>query len=365
MLKRTPFYEKHVAAGGRMVPFAGYELPLQFRGIVAEHLHVRKNVGVFDVSHMGRIIVRGHDALAFVSRITTNDPAELEINQAQYSVMCYDHGGIVDDLVIYRREDGFLLVVNGANNEKDTKWLRDHISGDVTIENITEQMAQLAVQGPLAEPALQKISSVPLSPIGFYLAVPCRLAGIDTFLSRTGHTGADGLEIYFSARDAGRLWDALFDAGREFSIEPIGLGARDTLRLEMKMALYGNDIDETTNPLEAGLSWVVKLDKPGGFIGADALKRIDAEGVTRRLVCLLMQDSSIPRPRYSVAANGKTVGYVTSGTMSPSLNQGIALAYVTRDYAKAGTTLTVDIRGRPAPALVVKPPFYKQGSRKQ
>lgn len=348
-----------------MVPFAGYELPLQFRGIITEHHRVRTTVGLFDVSHMGRIIVRGQDALAFVSQVTTNDPAELAVNQAQYSVMCYDDGGIVDDLVVYRRKDDFLLVVNGANNEKDTRWLQEHLTGDVTIENVTDQMAQLALQGPQAEPTLQKISSVPLSSLGFYWATQCHLAGIDAFVSRTGYTGEDGFELYFSVTDAGKLWDTIFAAGQEFSIEPIGLGARDTLRLEMKMALYGNDIDETTNPLEAGLSWVVKLHKPGGFIGADALRKIDAEGPRRRLVCLKMQDNSIPRPRYPVLADGKPVGYVTSGTMSPSLNQGIALAYVAREYAKSGTALAVDIRGKPAPALVVKPPFYKQGSRKQ
>lgn len=348
-----------------MVPFAGYELPLQFRGIVAEHRHVRKDVGVFDVSHMGRLVISGDDALAFVSRMTTNDPSDLAVNQAQYSVMCYENGGIVDDLVVYRRERDFLLVVNGANNEKDTRWLQEHKSGDVSIENVTEQIAQLAVQGPRAEQALQKLSPVPLSSLGFYWAMQCQLAGVDVLISRTGYTGEDGFELYFSAAAADRLWDAIFDAGQEFAIAPIGLGARDTLRLEMKMALYGNDIDETTNPLEAGLSWVVKLHKPGGFIGADALRRLDAEGIRRRLVCLTMQDNSIPRPRYPVMANDRQVGYVTSGTMSPSLNQGIALAYVAREFAKAGTALTVDIRNRSAPALVVKPPFYRQGSRKQ
>ena len=364
MRKLTPFHDRHVAAGGKMVDFAGYDLPVQFQGIIPEHIRVRTTVGVFDVSHMGRIEVRGRDALAFVNRMTTNDASKLTVGQAQYSVLCYPDGGIVDDLVVYRLADHYLLVVNGANNEKDTAWLNEHLSGDVGIENVTEAQAQLAIQGPKAEAVMAKVCSVPLSPIGFYWATVCEVAGVKALVSRTGYTGEDGFEAYLPAERALVVWDAMFAAGQEFGIEPIGLGARDTLRMEMKMALYGNDIDKTTNPIEAGLSWVVALDKPEGFIGSDVLRKVETEKPGRRLVCLEMQDRSIARPRYAILADGQSVGSVTSGTLSPSLGKGIALGYVSRRWAKAGTELAVDIRGRSAAAMIVKPPFYKHGSRK-
>jgi len=364
MSKLTPFHDRHVAAGGRMVDFAGYDLPVQFHGIIPEHIRVRTTVGVFDVSHMGRIEVRGRDALAFINRMTTSDASKLAVNQAQYSVLCYPDGGIVDDLVVYRLEGHYLLVVNGANNAKDTAWLKEHLSGDVKLDNVTDEQAQLAIQGPKAEAVMQKVCSVPLTPVGFYWAAPCEVAGVKALVSRTGYTGEDGFEAYFPAEGALKVWDAIFAAGSEFDIEPIGLGARDTLRLEMKMALYGNDIDRTTNPIEAGLSWVVAWDKPEGFVGSDVLKRVDAEKPSRRLVCLEMQDRSIARPHYPILAKGEPAGNVTSGTLSPSLNKGIALGYVKRQWAKAGTELEVDIRGRGAAAVIVKPPFYKHGSRK-
>ncbi len=347
-----------------MVDFAGYDLPVQFRGIIPEHQRVRTTVGVFDVSHMGRIEVRGKEAAGWLNRMTTNDVNRLAVNQAQYSVLCYEDGGIVDDLVVYRLADHWLLVVNGANNAKDTAWLKEHLAGDVQMENVTDRIAQLAIQGPKSEPTMQKICSVNLANIGFYWAGACRIAGVDGLISRTGYTGEDGFEAYFPAEHAGKVWDAIFDAGQEFEIEPIGLGARDTLRLEMKMALYGNDIDQTTNPIEAGLGWVVVLDKPGGFIGGDALKKVDEEKPRRRLVCLEMQDRSIPRPHCRILAEGAEIGHVTSGTMSPSLSKGIALGYVQRKFAKADTVVAIEIRGKAAPAKVVKPPFYKHGSRK-
>jgi aminomethyltransferase len=365
MIKNTPFYSRHLAAGGKMVEFAGYNLPLQFHGIIPEHQRVRTTVGVFDVSHMGRIRISGSDALAFVNQMTTNDASTLAVNQAQYSVMCYPDGGIVDDLVVYRFEDHLLLVVNGANNEKDTNWLQEHLRGDVRLQNITETVAQLAVQGPKAEPCLKKICSIDLSPLGFYWAARAKVADVDCIISRTGYTGEDGFELYLPAEQALRVWDELMLAGKEFQIEPIGLGARDTLRLEMKYCLYGNDIDATINPLEAGLGFVVKFDKAGGFIGADVLRRIAEEKPKRRLVCLEMKDRSIPRPHQKVYADGVEVGTVTSGTMSPSLGKGIALAYVNRKYAATGTELEIEIRGNRAKALVVSPPFYKHGSRKK
>ncbi len=364
MSRRTPFYPKHVAAQGRIVEFAGYELPVQFKGIVPEHKRVRTTVGVFDVSHMGRIEVRGPDALTWINRMTTNDAATLETNQAQYSVLCYPDGGIVDDLVVYRLADHWLLVVNGANNEKDTAWLREHLAGDVRMENVTDAMAQLAIQGPKAETVLQKISSIDLSPIGFYWAAPAEVAGVKGLVSRTGYTGEDGFELYSPSEHGPAVWDAVFDAGSEFEIEPIGLGARDTLRMEMKYCLYGNDIDKTTNPLEAGLSFVTALDKPDGFIGSDVLQQVKEEKPKRRLVCLEMKERAIPRPGYRIFLDDEPVGKVTSGTMSPSLSRGIALGYVRRGRTKSGTELSIDIRGKRTPAVVVKPPFYKQGSRK-
>lgn len=365
MIKKTPFYPRHLSAEGKIVEFAGYYLPLQFKGIFPEHHRVRSTVGVFDVSHMGRIRIRGSEALSFINYMTTNDAATLEIYQAQYSVMCYPDGGIVDDLVVYRLPDSYLLVVNGANNTKDTNWLNEHRSGDLVIENITEQLAQLAIQGPKAEPCLQKICSIELGPIGFYRAAQGKIAGVDCLISRTGYTGEDGFELYIPAHEALEVWDALMETGREFEIEPIGLGARDTLRLEMKYCLYGNDIDQTTNPLEAGLNFVVKLDKSGGFIGAEALKKVAREKPTRRLVCLEMLERAIPRRDMPVFAGDTQVGTITSGTLSPSLNKGIALGYVQGQFAKIKTELEIDIRGHRTKAMVVSPPFYKSGSRKK
>ena len=364
MLKTTPFHDRHVAAGGRMVEFAGYEMPVQFRGIIPEHERVRSTVGVFDVSHMGRIEVRGSDAERWLNRMTTNDVSALAENQAQYSVLCYPDGGIVDDLVVYRLADHYLLVVNGANNDKDTAWLKQHIGGAAEMENVTDRTAQLAVQGPVAEKVIQPLCDVDLSEIEFYWSRPARVAEVPGLISRTGYTGEDGFELYFPAEQANKVYDAVFSSGSEHDIEPIGLGARDTLRMEMKYALYGNDIDRTTNPLEAGLGFVVKLDKPGGFVGSDVLARVKADKPERRLVCLLVQERGIPRPGQEVFADGEPVGKVTSGTMSPSLKQGIALAYVRRGRTKSGTKLEIDIRGRKTACEVVKPPFYRHGSRK-
>jgi aminomethyltransferase len=347
-----------------MVEFAGYEMPVQFRGIIPEHERVRTTVGVFDVSHMGRIEVRGADAERWLNRMTTNDVSALAENQAQYSVLCYPDGGIVDDLVVYRLSDHYLLVVNGANNDKDTAWLKQHVGGAIEMENVTGKMTQLAVQGPLAEKVMQPLCDVDLSEIEFYWSRPSKIGDAAGLVSRTGYTGEDGFELYFPAERATDVWDAIFDSGAGDDIEPIGLGARDTLRMEMKYALYGNDIDRTTNPLEAGLGFVVKLGKPEGFVGSDVLARVKADKPERRLVCLQMQGRGIPRPGQDVYADGDVVGKVTSGTMSPSLKQGIALAYVRRGRTKSGTRLEVDVRGSKVACEVVKPPFYKHGSRK-
>jgi aminomethyltransferase len=364
MLKRTPFFEKHLAHHGKIVEFAGYEMPVQFQGIIAEHNRVRTTVGVFDVSHMGRVEIRGKDRYTFVNRITTNDVNTIAPFQAQYSVFCYPDGGIVDDLVVYNLPDYLLLVINGANNEKDTNWILEHKQGDVIIENKTKEIAQLAIQGPKAEPVMQKITDINLSGIKFYWAAQAKVAGVLMLVSRTGYTGEDGFEIYFDAKFAQMVWDAIFSAGKEFDIAPIGLGARDTLRLEMKYCLYGNDIDKTTNPLEAVLGFVTKLDKPGGFIGSEVLKQVKANGITRKLIGFEMKGKDIPRPHYEIFKDGQKIGFVTSGTSSPSLKKGIGLGYVKTELSNAGQEFQVDIRGVKAPAIVVKTPFYKQGTRK-
>jgi aminomethyltransferase len=360
----TPFFARHTANGGRIVEFAGFEMPVQFKGILPEHERVRTTVGVFDVSHMGRAEVRGKDAWSFTNWVTTNDVNTLAPLQAQYSIFCYPDGGIVDDLLVYHLEDHPLLVINGANRLKDLKWLQDNRRGDVTITDVTMDMAQLAIQGPKSEPVMQKLVDIKLADIRFYWSAWCNLMGVRTLISRTGYTGEDGFEVYFPAAQADKVWNAVFAAGHEFDIEPIGLGARDTLRLEMKYSLYGNDIDQTTNPLEALLGFVTKLDKPEGFIGSDALKKVKAEGVKRKLVGFEMSGKDIPRPHYEIYCRGDKVGLVTSGTMSPSLTTGIGLGYVNVPHTAVGTELEINLRGRKAPATVVTTPFYKHGSRK-
>ena len=271
MDKKTPFYDKILEAGGRMVSFAGYTMPVQFEGLMAEHQKVRESVGVFDVSHMGRVEVRGPQALEFLQRLVTNDVASLDMYQAVYTVMCYEDGGIVDDLLIYLLPEYYLVVVNAANNSKDQIWMREQASGfKVEIVDRTAEMAQLAVQGPKSEGVLAKLTSADLATIEFYRGLETELAGVRMFCSRTGYTGEDGFELYFPAEHAGQVWDRLFAAGKPVGIAPVGLGARDTLRMEMKYALYGNDIDKQTNPVEAGLSWVVKFEKPD-FIARDVL----------------------------------------------------------------------------------------------
>lgn len=364
MDKKTPFYDKIREAGGRMVPFAGYQMPVQFEGLMAEHQRVRSSVGVFDVSHMGRVEVKGKDALAFLNHLVTNEVAGLELYQALYTPMCYPSGGIVDDLLIYRLPDHYFVVVNAANNEKDQAWMREQAAGfNVEIIDRTDAMAQLAVQGPKAEEVLKKLTSADLAPIGFYRGFQTDLAEVKMFISRTGYTGEDGFELYFPREHANLIWDKLFEAGKPEGIGPIGLGARDTLRLEMKYALYGNDIDQTTNPVEAGLGWVVKFEKPD-FIARDVLLKVKEETPSRRLVCLEVQGSGIPRPHDVILGDGEELGHVTSGTFSPSLRKGIALGYVKRGHTKSGTELLIRTRRGEVPAVIVKPPFYKEASHK-
>ncbi len=361
--KKTPFHRLHVKNKAKIVEFANYLMPIQFSGMMEEHRKVRSSVGLFDITHMGEFEVWGKDAESFIQRMTTNDVSKLDTYQVQYSCMCYDDGGIVDDLLVYRLPDHFLLVVNGACLEKDFQWLSDHLSGDVELKNSSDETALLALQGPKAEDVLKKLTDKNLSDLRFYWATWGKVNGIEMLFSRTGYTGEDGFELYFSPVHAENLWNALMEAGREFDIEPIGLGARDSLRLEMKYMLYGNDIDQTTNPLEAGLGWIVKLDK-GDFMGKEPTLKLKQQGLVRKLVAFELRDKAFPRPHYEIQEEGKRIGEVTSGTFSPSLNKGIGLGYVPLEHSKIGTELDILIRGRSCKAVVVKPPFYKNFTHK-
>lgn len=365
MEKKTPFYDQHVRHGGKIVPFAGFLMPVQFAGIIEEHRHVRTKAGLFDVSHMGEIEVRGPDALKFVSFVTVNDPAALAVDQVQYSAMCYRDAGIVDDLLVYRFPDHFFLVVNASNVDKDFAWLREQAKGfDVQLQNTSDQVAQLALQGPTAERLLQKICDLKLSEMKFYWFRVGKVDGIEMIVSRTGYTGEDGFELYFDVKHADRIWDALFQAGAEFDLKPIGLGARDSLRLEMKYCLYGNDIDQTTSPLEAGLGWITKLKKPGDFNGRDVLLRQKADGVKRKLIGFEVEGNAFPRQHYKVLRDGRQIGEVASGVFSPSVSKGIGTAYVAAEFSKVGDAFEVEIRGKGVPAKVVETPFYKHGTHK-
>lgn len=361
-MKRTPFYQKHLAAGAKLIEFGGYEMPVQYStGIVQEHLAVRTSVGVFDVSHMGEFEVRGADATAFLQRMTVNDVGRLSEGRAQYSALLYDDGGIVDDLLVYHRGDHYLLVVNASNCQKDLEWLRSHTKGDVRIDDVSERTALLAVQGPKSMATLQSLTTFDLSSLGYYRFRMAEIAGVRMIVSRTGYTGELGFELYFEADEVGAhaVWDAIFEAGREFNIAPVGLGARDTLRLEMGYCLYGNDIDQTTNPLEAGLGWITKIEK-GEFVGKEPLAKIMSGGLKRKLVGFTLPGKHLARHGFTLKDNGKPVGIVTSGTFSPSLQHGIGMGYVATDVAQQGRTIGVDIRGREVAATIVDLPFIRK-----
>lgn len=342
-----------------MVPFAGYYMPVQYTGIIEEHRAVRGGVGLFDLSHMGEFEVSGPRALEFLQMVTTNDVAALKPWQIQYTCMTYEDGGIIDDLLVYNLPGRYLLVVNAANIDKDFAWLREHLNDGVRLINRSDEVSLLAIQGPEAQKLLEELTPFDLDGLEYYWAAEEEIAGRKILFSRTGYTGEDGFELYIPPRDGARLWNAITEAGQKYELALIGLGARDSLRLEMKMALYGNDIDRNTNPLEAGLGWIVKLDK-GEFIGAAALRRIKEAKPARRLVCLVLKDKGFPRPGYSIYSGQEKIGTVTSGTLSPSLNIPIALGYVPREMADPGTMVSIDIRGRRFDAEVVKPPFYKR-----
>jgi len=356
--RRTPLYDEHVAAGAKMVDFSGWAMPLYYDGIVAEHLRVRRAVGLLDVSHMGEFLVTGGDALRSLELLTVNRVGALSEGRVQYTAMCYDDGGFVDDLLIYRFPDRFMLVVNAANREKDLEWIREHLVGDAAVTDVTEETALIAVQGPSAEPLLQKVTSGDLSRLRYYAFDEFPVAGREALVSRTGYTGEDGFEIYVDPGDAPAIWNALLEEGREIGVAPAGLGARDTLRLEMGYCLYGNDIDETRTPVEAGLMWITKLDK-GKFVGREAIARRVEEGPRERLAGFVLSERGIPRAGQRILAGGSAAGEVTSGTFSPSLERGIGMGYVS---VEASGGLEIEIRGRPVAASRVRLPFYRGGT---
>ncbi len=367
-LKRTPLYERHVQLGAKMVPFAGFEMPVQYPdGVSREHRAVREAAGLFDVSHMGELAVSGDRADGFVNFVVAGDVGRLEPGRALYTVMCNDEGGIVDDLLVYRFEDRYRLVVNAANIEKDFDWARRcrerYGAGGVELVNESDDVALLALQGPDSERILAPLTDVDLAGLRYFRFAEGRVAGEPCVVSRTGYTGEDGFELYCAPGAAGSLWDALLAAGGE-RLRPAGLGARDTLRLEMGYPLYGNDIDDETTPLEAGLGWTVKFDK-GDFVGRAALERQKAEGITRKLCGFVLNERGFPRPGYEIRSDGERVGTVRSGTVGPSVGRGIGTGYLPIDRSEPGTPLEIVIRDRPHAAEVAPMPFYQGGSIKR
>ena len=358
-MKRTPLYENHVRLGGRMIDFGGWELPVQYTGILEEHESVRHKAGLFDVSHMGEIALTGPDAQSFIQHLVTNDISKAADGQAVYSPMCYPDGGVVDDLLVYRLgAENYLLVVNAANADKDYAWILKHLSGDVKAENVSDQWAQLALQGPKAQAILQKLTDYPVADIRFYRFAPgVRVAGVEVLVSRSGYTGEDGFELYVAPADAPALWDALLDAGKDEGLAPCGLGARDTLRFEAALPLYGQEISADISPLEAGLSRFVKLDKPE-FIGKEALEKQAAEGLKRKIAGIEMVGRGIPRSHYEVEKDGQPIGFVTTGSVSPTLKKNIGLALIQSEYATDGMELDIVIREKPVEARVIPIPFY-------
>ncbi|HLG17998.1 MAG TPA: glycine cleavage system aminomethyltransferase GcvT [Blastocatellia bacterium] len=360
MLKRTPLYESHVSMGARMVEFAGWEMPVQYAGPAPEHMAVREAAGLFDVSHMGEIEIRGSGALQLVQQVTTNDASKLEDNQVQYSVLTNENGGVIDDLLVYRNSaEYFLLVVNASNTDKDFAWINSHRTPGTEVHNTTEAYVLLALQGPRAERILQKLTDHMLDRIPYYWSQRVGVDGVACRVSRTGYTGEDGFEIFCAPADARHLWNRLLVTGHDEGVAACGLAARNTLRLEAGFRLWGNDMDESTTPLEAGLAWVVKLDK-GGFIGREALLKQKQEGLRRKLVGFEMLDRAPARDGYPIIAGGREAGRVASGSPAPFLKKNIGFAYLPVEHAAVGTELLVVVRGRELPARVVQIPFYKR-----
>ncbi|GAA3608429.1 glycine cleavage system aminomethyltransferase GcvT [Flavivirga amylovorans] len=359
-MKNTALTSTHEALGAKIVPFAGYNMPVQYEGVNIEHETVRKAVGVFDVSHMGEFLIEGEHALDLIQKVSSNDASKLTIGKAQYSCLPNDDGGIVDDLIIYKvKEETYLLVVNASNIEKDWNWIQSKNDAGATMRNLSEDYSLLAIQGPKAIEAMQAITSHDLSAIKFYNFVVGDFAGIDhVIISATGYTGSGGFEIYCKNSEVKQIWDNVFKAGADYGIKPIGLAARDTLRLEMGYCLYGNDIDDTTSPIEAGLGWITKFTKD--FTNSEALKAEKERGVERKLIAFELDERGIPRQGYDIVdGNGNKIGVVTSGTMSPSLGKGIGLGYVPTVFTDINSKINIQIRKNAVPATVVKLPFYK------
>ena len=359
-MKNTALTHIHESLGAKMVPFAGYMMPVQYEGINIEHETVRNGVGVFDVSHMGEFYLKGKNALALIQKVTSNDASVLVDGKVQYSCLPNNDGGIVDDLLVYRiNEEKYFLVVNASNIEKDWNWISQHNDLGVEMTNSSDELSLLAVQGPKAAQALQSLTDIDLSAMEYYTFKIGTFAGIENVIvSATGYTGSGGFEIYFKNKDAEHIWNAIFKAGEKFGIKPIGLAARDTLRLEMGFCLYGNDINDTTSPIEAGLGWITKFTKD--FTNSEALKQQKAEGVSKKLIAFEVIEKAVPRHDYEIVNEaGENIGTVTSGTMSPSLKKGIGMGYVKKAYSKLGTKIFIQIRNKAIPALVVKLPFYK------
>ncbi|MGI8950800.1 MAG: glycine cleavage system aminomethyltransferase GcvT [Chitinophagaceae bacterium] len=362
-MKSTPFTQKHISLGAKMAEFAGYNMPISYTGINDEHAAVRNNAGIFDVSHMGEFILKGENALDLIQRITTNDASKLSNGKAQYSCFTNNNGGIVDDLIVYCIEENkaYMIVVNASNIEKDWNWISEHNSKNVEMHNISDKTCLLAIQGPNATKILQPLTELDILNLKYYTFVKGKFAGVDNVLiSATGYTGAGGVEIYFEDKDdaPNKIWDAIFEIGKPQGLKPIGLGARDTLRLEMGYCLYGNDIDDTTSPLEAGLAWITKLNKPTKFTAQKTMEDEKAKGIKRKLVGFEMIDRGIPRHDYLIKnSQGNVIGKVTSGTQSPTLNKAIALGYVSIEHAAIDNEIFIEIRNNLLKAKIVKVPF--------
>lgn len=365
-LKRTTLFETYKRYGAKVIDFGGWELPVQFSSILEEHEAVRNEAGLFDVSHMGEVLVEGKEAERYINYLVTNDVTKLSINQAQYTAMCYPDGGTVDDLLVYKlANEKYLLVINAANIEKDYEWMKQHVRGEVTLQNISNAIAQLAIQGPKAESILQRLTETDLSEIDFFNFVQnVNLGGVtEVLVSRTGYTGEDGFELYVEADKASTLWEKILETGKEDGLKPCGLGARDTLRFEARLALYGQELTNKISPLEAGISFAVKTNKESDFIGKKALTKQKEEGLKRRLVGIEVTGRGIPRHGYKVLSEDQEeIGFITSGTHSPSLKKSLGLALVSAEHAEVGTKLKVEIRNKKIDAVVVKTPFHKKGS---
>jgi len=362
-LKRTPLFEVYKEYGAKTIDFGGWDLPVQFSSIKDEHEAVRTKAGLFDVSHMGEITVKGSGSLEFLQKVMTNDISKIKTGSAQYTAMCYENGGTIDDLLVYKMdEDDYLLVVNASNIEKDYKWLEDHLIENVELSNISDGIALLALQGPLAEKVLSKlVQDISLSVIGgFKFKKDVNVAGVNVLLSRTGYTGEDGFELYFDKENAVTLWKEILQAGKEFGILPCGLGARDTLRFEATLALYGQELSESISPLEAGIGFAVKVNKEADFIGKEVLKEQKENGVSRKLVGIEMIDRGIPRHGYPVFVGEEEIGFVTTGTQSPTLKKNIGLALLRTEHAEIGNEVFLEIRGKKLKAKTVATPFYKR-----